>query len=79
MKLAKSGAQIAYDERGFALLRPTRQKARTEAAFAKICSDFGVGEDLVLDVGHREIDGSHFDNEDRIKRAVALLNALMAM
>ncbi len=78
MTLEKSGVKVACVNDGFQLQAP--KDVLDSKTFRTICSKFGIGSDLLLRIGHPQIQGGeHYDLQDRVEVAARLVKALLAM
>ncbi|MEX3964169.1 DUF262 domain-containing protein [Paraburkholderia sp. EG286B] len=77
MRLTASGIEIQCVEEG--LLLRTLPTAPSQAdAFSRVCTDHGIGPDLLLTIPKVESSGYRLDMQDRVQLGAALLRDLVA-
>jgi hypothetical protein len=77
MRLTASGIEIQCVEEGL-LLRTLPTVSSQADAFSRVCTDHGIGPDLLLAIPKVESSGYRFDMQDRVQLGAALLRDLVA-
>jgi hypothetical protein len=77
MRLTASGIEIQCVEEGL-LLRTLPTVPSQADAFSRVCTDHGIGPDLLLTIPKVESSGYRLDMQDRVQLGAALLRDLVA-